>query len=165
MSNATPSPAPKRHAKRARTMFKLINFYPPLIGAGIRVIDHNADSTRIVVEMKLTWWNKNVVGTQFGGSLYMMTDPFFMAILMINLGPDYIVWDKSAAIRFLKPGRGRVRAVFEIAPDEIARIKAVADQEPKIEPVFTVDITDEAGQTIAQVTKELYVRRKDRARP
>ncbi len=164
MSKPAATPSLKRHAKRARTMFKLINYYPPLIGAGIRVVDHNEESTRIVVEMKLTWWNKNVVGTQFGGSLYMMTDPFFMAILMINLGPDYIVWDKSAAIRFLKPGRGRVRAVFEIAPDEIAQIKAAADDGPKVEPVFTVDITDDAGQVIAQVTKELYVRRKDRSR-
>ena len=70
--------------------FKLINFYPPMIGAGIRVKDIDPAFTRITVEMKLRWWNKNVFGTQFGGALYMMCDPFFVAILMTNLGKDYI---------------------------------------------------------------------------
>ncbi|MDV6332413.1 DUF4442 domain-containing protein [Asticcacaulis sp. 201] len=140
--------------------FKMINWYPPMIGAGIRVIDTAPDFTSITVEMKLRWWNRNIVGTQFGGSLYMMCDPFFMAILMMNLGKDYIVWDKAASIQFLKPGRRHVRAVFHIAPDEIARIKAQADSNGKYEPEFDVDILDTEGTRIARVHKVLYVRRK-----
>ena len=141
--------------------FKLINLYPPMIGAGIRVIDTSPDFTAITVEMKLRWWNRNVVGTQFGGSLYMMCDPFFMAILMTKLGPDYIVWDKAASIQFLKPGRGDVRAHFHIPEEEIARVKAAADAGPKIEPEYDVDVVDGNGVVVARVHKVLYVRLKD----
>jgi acyl-coenzyme A thioesterase PaaI-like protein len=80
------------------------------LGAGIRVTrlgPHAVD-----VEMKLRRWNRNYVGTHFGGSLYSMTDPFFMLMPIENLGPEYIVWDKAATIRFKKPGRGKVRASF-----------------------------------------------------
>lgn len=149
----------------ATTRFKLINFYPPMIGAGIRVKDITADFTRIVVEMKLRWWNKNVFGTQFGGALYMMCDPFFVAILMTNLGKDYIVWDKAATIQFLKPGRKTVRAVFQLSPEEIARVKAETDANGKYEPEYDVDIIDTDGLVVARVHKVIYVRRKDAKRP
>ena len=141
--------------------FRLINLYPPLIGARIRVVRADAGMTSIDVEMKLTWWNRNIVGTHFGGSLYAMCDPFFMAILMSNLGPDYIVWDKAASIRFLKPGRSHVRAHFEIPPEKIDEIRRQADTQYKIEPEFAVDVVDMNGETVAHVTKLLYVRRKN----
>lgn len=82
-------------------LLKLINFWPPFIGTGIRVKSISKDFTDITVELKLRFWNKNYVGTQFGGSIYAMTDPFYMLILMENLGREYIVWDKAANIRFL----------------------------------------------------------------
>src|SRR3954470_14145158 len=95
-------------------LFKLLRAYPPYLGAGITVTHVDRDVTRIDVEMKLRAWNQNFVGTQFGGSLYSMCDPFFMIMLIAQLGPDYIVWDKSASIEFLKPGRGTVRARFDL---------------------------------------------------
>lgn len=145
-----------KHAK----MFKSINLYPPLIGAGIKVKDTSDDMTSITVELKLTWWNRNVVGVQFGGSLYMMTDPFFMAILMMNLGKDYIVWDKSAEIEFLRPGKTNVTGHFHIPREEIDRIKAAADAGEKVLPFFSVDIVDTKGEIVARVKKGLYVRKK-----
>ena len=145
--------------------FKLINWYPPMIGAGIKVIETAPDFTAITVEMKLRWWNKNVVGTQFGGSLYMMCDPFFMAILMTKLGRDYIVWDKAASIRFLKPGRKSVRAHFHIPPEEIARVKLEADTKGKLDAEYEVDVVDTDGLIVAKVHKTLYVRRKDFPKP
>ncbi len=39
-----------------------------------------------------------------------MCDPFFMLMLMTRLGPGYVVWDKSASIEFVRPGRGTVTA-------------------------------------------------------
>jgi len=145
---------------RRAKLFRKINWYPPLIGAGIRVTGTSDDFTSIDVELKLTWWNRNVVGTQFGGSLYMMCDPFFMAILMTKLGRDYIVWDKAASIQFLRPGRSRVTARFHIPEDEIARVRALADAGGKVEPEYDVDILDKDGTVVARVHKVLYVRRK-----
>jgi hypothetical protein len=91
-----------------------------------------------------------------------MTDPFLMLMLLENLGKGYIVWDKVASIRFKKPGKGRVRAQFKLDEDVLESIRSQADQASKVEPVFTVLITDESGDVVAEVVKTLYVRRKVR---
>jgi hypothetical protein len=145
-------------------LFLLMSLWPPYLGAGIRVKNIASDMTAIDVEMKLRFWNQNYVGTQFGGSLYAMTDPFFMLMLMENLGRDYVVWDKASSIRFKKPGKGRVRARFEISAEQIAQIRAQADSQYKVEPQFQVLIRDDEGGVVAEVDKTLYVRRKDRAK-
>ena len=137
---------------------RLINFYPPLLGAGIR--SRTIDELTIHVEMKLTALNRNIVGVHFGGSLYAMCDPWFMLIMMRALGPDYIVWDKAASIKFVSPGRGTVNAIFQIPQERVNEIRAVADRGEKIEPTFSVDVLGEQGQVIAHVEKLLYVRKK-----
>lgn len=140
---------------------RLINLWPPFLGAGIKVKEISDDYTDFKVEMKLTRLNRNYVGTQFGGSIYAMTDPFYMLILMKNLGNDYIVWDKAADIRFKLPGKGKLTAHFNISKERIAEIKKQADENYKIEPRFTVHVKDEKGNVVAEVDKVLYVRRKD----
>lgn len=137
---------------------RLINFYPPLLGAGIR--SRTVDELTIHVEMKLTALNRNIVGVHFGGSLYAMCDPWFMLIMMRALGPDYLVWDKAASIKFVSPGRGTVKAVFQIPQERVNEIRAVADRGEKIEPTFSVDVLGKQGQVIAHVEKLLYVRKK-----
>ena len=143
-----------------RILFKLINFWPPFLGAGIRVKHVSNDFLAIDVEMKLRWWNRNYVGVHFGGSLYAMTDPFYMAMLMENLGRDYIVWDKAAAIRFVKPGRSTVRACFRLTRDQIETIRQEANRNRKTEPVFTVSVIDDQGVLVAEIEKSLYIRRR-----
>ncbi|MGA2898633.1 MAG: DUF4442 domain-containing protein [Candidatus Acidiferrales bacterium] len=138
-----------------------LNLYAPFLGAGIRVKRLAPGWKEVDVEMKLRWWNANYVGTHYGGSLYSMTDPFFMVMLIENLGPDYIVWDKSAAIRFKRPGRGTVTASFRLSDQQIEEIKQALNAEKKIERVFTVEVKDESGTVIAEVEKLLHIRRKD----
>jgi len=140
---------------------RFVNFYPPYLGAGIRVMFIAPDWSTIKVRLALNWLNRNLFGTQFGGSLYAMCDPFFIIILARHLGADYTVWDRAACIQFLRPGRGPVTATFHIPPETIDEIRALADRGEKLEPVFQVDVVDEAGQVIAQVEKRLYVRKKD----
>lgn len=147
--------APKRY------MRMLLNIWPPFLGAGIRVRRLSPDWKEIDVEMKLHRWNANYVGTHYGGSLYSMADPFFMVMLIENLGKDYIVWDKSASIRFRKPGRGTVLANFRLSEEQIHEIKQALNSEAKIERTFTVEVKDESGTVIAQVEKLLHIRRKD----
>ena len=144
-----------------RHMRMRLNIYPPFLGAGIRVKRLAPDWKEIDVEMKLHWWNANYVGTHYGGSLYSMTDPFFMVMLIENLGKDYIVWDKSASIRFKKPGRGTVFAKFRVSDQQIQEIKQALANGKKIERVFTVEVKDESGTVIAEVEKLLHIRRKD----
>jgi hypothetical protein len=143
---------------RQRILARLINFYPPLLGAGIR--SRSIDERTIDVAMKLTFFNRNIVNVHFGGSLYAMCDPWFMLILMRCLGSEYIVWDKAASIQFRRPGKGLVKAHFHIPEERIEQIRFDADNRFKTEPTFTVDVVDQAGQIIATVEKILYVRRK-----
>lgn len=140
-----------------RWMIRLLSLYPPYLGAGIRV-KVSADLRTIEARMKLRWWNRNYVGTHFGGSLYALCDPFFMLILVEALGKGYIVWDKAATIRFRRPGRGTVRATFHIPVVQIEEIRAAADARGKVEPTFRVDVLDARGEVIAEVEKLLYVR-------
>jgi acyl-coenzyme A thioesterase PaaI-like protein len=143
----------------SRWKIRLLNLYPPYLGAGVRVRP-SADLRTFEVRMKIRFWNRNYVGTAFGGSLYAMCDPFFMLILIEALGRGYVVWDKAATIRFRRPGRGTMKATFHIPQERIDEIRAEADAGGKVEPVFTVEVFDEQGELVADVEKLLYVRRK-----
>jgi len=145
---------------RRRWLPLLLSLYPPYLGAGVRV-RASADRRTYEVRMGLRFWNRNYVGTHFGGSLYAMCDPFFMLILIEQLGRDYVVWDKAATIRFRRPGTGPVRATFHIPEERVAEIRAAADRDGKVEPKFRVDVVDDQGKVVAEVEKLLYVRRKE----
>ncbi len=138
----------------------LMNIWPPFLGAGIRVKRLQADWREIDVEMKLHGWNTNYVGTHYGGSLYSMTDPFFMLMLIENLGRDYIVWDKSATIRFRRPGKGLVSAKFRLSGEQIQEIREALGTEEKIDRMFAVEVKDESGAVVAEVQKQVQIRRK-----
>lgn len=141
-------------------MLRLLRIYPPLCGAGIRIRRLSDDLRSIDVELKLRWWNANYVGTHYGGSLYSMTDPFYMVMLIENLGPGYVVWDKAASIRFRKPGKGTVRAEFRLTQEQIDGLRRRLETEEKIEPSFAVDVRDERGEVVASVEKIIYIRRQ-----
>ena len=143
-----------------RNIRRMINWWPPFLGAGIRVTRWDVDWRAVDVEMKLRRWNQNYVGTHYGGSLYSMTDPFYMVMLIENLGREYVVWDKSASVRFRRPGRGTVRAEFRLAEGEIEEIRKALEKEEKIEREFAVQVKDESGAAVAEVKKLLHFRRK-----
>jgi len=114
--------------------------------------------------MKLRWYNRNAVGTHFGGSLYSMVDPWYMLLLMRVLGRDYMVWDQAASIRFLNPGRGRVRSEIRIDDAMLDEIRHRTEGGDAYRPEFELDILDDEGDTVASVTKVVYVRQKPAAR-
>ncbi|MBT8332811.1 MAG: DUF4442 domain-containing protein [Desulfobacterales bacterium] len=139
---------------------RLLNIYGPYFGAGVKVEHISSDWKQISVSMKLRWYNRNIFGIHFGGSLYSMADPHFVIMLMNLLGSDYLVLDKSATIEFLRPAKGRVFATFEITDDELAIIRAQTDKKRRSLPEFTTTIVDENQKTIARIYKILYVRKK-----
>jgi hypothetical protein len=139
---------------------KLLNFYPPFIGAGIRLKNYNEKGTSYLVEMKLRWYNRNVYGTHFGGSLYAMCDPFFVFAAYAYFGEGYVLWDKSASIEFKRPGKGTVHALFEISDERLAKMKSEVDSSGKKTFYFTAEVKDLEENTIALVKKEIYIRKK-----
>ncbi|WXL25503.1 DUF4442 domain-containing protein [Ectopseudomonas mendocina] len=151
-------------ARKARILRWVMNFYPPYLGAGVWVRHISADFRHIKVEMPLRWYNRNYVRTHFGGSLYSMTDPFYMLMVMENLGRDYIVWDKAASIDFVAPGKGPVYADFSIDQALLDEIRQRTASGEKYLPELQVDVRDAAGELVARVHKTLYVRLKPQAR-
>ncbi len=138
----------------------LINLWPPFLGAGIRVREISPDWRHIKVTLRLGLTNRNYVGVHFGGSLYAMTDPFFMLMLIQRLGKDYIVWDKDGAIDYLKPGKGTVTADFSLDEELIGEILAKTANGEKYLPKLTVDVKDASGDVVARISKTLHIRKK-----
>jgi acyl-coenzyme A thioesterase PaaI-like protein len=137
-----------------------LNWWSPFRGAGIRVRHIAPDFRSATVEMRLRFSNRGESGTHAGGSLYAMTDPFFALMLQMNLGGDYLVWDKAGSIEHLAPARGRVWARVEILAaelDNIARMTASGDKHLHL---FKADIKDDDGMVVARVEKMIYVRRQ-----
>ena len=142
-------------------MLRLVmNIWPPYVGAGIRVRRIAPDFRSVTVDMRLRWSNRNYVGTHFGGSLYSMTDPFLMLMLLHVLGPEYRVWDKSGSIEYLAPGRGRVWARFDLQDSDLEQIRRMTEAGDKHLHLFNVDVRDDEGMVIARVEKVIYIRRK-----
>ena len=153
----------KKLARKVRFLRWALNFYPPYLGAGVKVRYISSDFREVRVSMGLKWYNRNYVRTQFGGSLYSMTDPFYMLMLMENLGRDYVVWDKAAHIEFISPGQGTVHAEFKIDEDMLNTIREHTATGEKYLPNYQVEVRDDHGTLVARVDKTLYIRRKPQA--
>ena len=149
---------------KANTLRLLINLWPPFLFSGIRSTWISPDFREAEVSLHPRWYNRNYVGTHFGGSLFSMTDPWYMLLLMKLLGRDYMVWDQRAAIEFISPGRGTVKASFRVKEEKLAEIIDMTRGEEKCLPEFQIDVTDESGQLVARINKTVYVRRKKRRR-
>lgn len=145
---------------KAVTLRRGINLWPPFLFAGIRIARLDEDYRRAEVQLKRHWYNQNYVGTHFGGSLFAMTDACYMIMLLHVLGKGYYVWDRRAAIDYLKPGRGTVTARFEITDEKLTEILDRTASGEKYLPEFTVDITDAEGDVVARVVKTIYIKKK-----
>lgn len=142
------------------TFRHLMNCWPPFIGLRIHIEQISNDWRHVRVRMKLGARNKNFVGTHFGGGLFVMTDSFYMIMMMHLLGGKYVVWDKSARIDFLAPGRTTVFADFHLSEEQIEDVKRKTSNGEKFEPMYSIDVVDTAGKVVARVEKTLYIRRK-----
>jgi hypothetical protein len=142
--------------RRARWGF---NLFPAWRGTGARVTYIAADWREVRVRLPLSRRTRNLVGTIFGGSLYGAADPMYMIMLMRVLGPEYTVWDKAAAIRFLKPGRKTLFAQFLLSDVEIAEIRRALESAEKVDRVYTVELADSDGVVHASVEKTIHIRR------
>lgn len=148
--------------KSPRLFRRILNLYPPYIGAGVKVEYISDDWKELHVSMTLRWYNKNAVGTHFGGSLYSMIDPHLMLLLLQLLGKDYLVWDRSAHIEFVKASKKKVTAIIKISNEDLDKIRRNTDKGDKYFARFFIEIKDEDGDLIAKAEKVIYVRKKPR---
>jgi acyl-coenzyme A thioesterase PaaI-like protein len=141
-------------------MRRMLNIWPPFLFSGISILDISKDFRHAKVRLKKKAVTSNYVGTLFGGSLFAMTDPFYMLMIMKNLGSQYIVWDKSSEIEYVSPGKATVFAEFFVSDSDLDEIKREVENNGKYLKWFDVDIKTVDGTLVAIVKKQIYVRKK-----
>ncbi len=137
-----------------------LNLFPAYFGTGARIVHIAHDWREVRIELPLSLRTRNYVGTIFGGSMYAAVDPVYMIMLMKNLGPSYLVWDKSASIRFLRPGRATLSARFALDAGELDAIRAELTTARSVDRTYAVELEDPEGKACARVEKTIFVRRK-----
>ena len=138
----------------------MLNIWPPFLFSGISILEISKDFRHAKVRLKKRALTSNYVGTLFGGSLFAMTDPFYMVMILKNLGSDYIVWDKRSEIEYVSPGKSTVFAEFNLLDADLDEIKREVEVSGKYLKWFEVDIKTADGTVVAIVKKQIYVRKK-----
>jgi hypothetical protein len=136
------------------------NFFPAYRGTGARVVYIAPDYRRIRIRIPLSWRTRNYVGTIYGGSMYAGIDPIYMLMLIKNLGPAYVVWDKAAKIRFRRPGKATLFADFLLTDEELSEIRALLETERSIDRIYHVELADSSGKVHCAIEKTLYIAKK-----
>lgn len=137
------------------------NWFPAWRATGGRVIHVSADLTQMVVRLPLKRGTRNAVGTLFGGALFATTDGLHPTLLALQLGPDYIIWDKAGLIRYRKPGRSALFATFHIDRDEAAKVRELVARQGECERTYTVEMKDRHGVVHTIVERTVYIAAKD----
>jgi acyl-coenzyme A thioesterase PaaI-like protein len=145
---------------RSKTFRWGFNFFPAYRGTGGRVVYIADDWHEVRVKLPLNWRTRNYVGTIYGGSIYGAIDPIYMLMLMRILGPEYVVWDKAAKVRFRKPGKGALFADFHLSTSEIDEIKSLAETSKSIDRIYNVELKSKDGIVHAEIEKTLYISKK-----
>ncbi len=145
---------------------RLMNLWPPFLFVGIRVREISPDFRYARVELKSRPWTRNINNTQYGGSLFSMTDPIFALLLFGSLGWErYLIWDRAADIQFIAPGRGTLTAEFHVEDSQVHEIRLATQNGDKTFPEFQAQIRDAQGELVCTVHRTLYVRLKAPYRP
>ena len=150
-----------RESLRTRLFRWVFNLWPCYRGTGARVTFIASDWSEVRVRLPLSWRTRNYVGTTFGGSLYAGADPIYMLMLIHRLGPEYVVWDKAASIRFRKPGRSLLSATFRIDEAELAEIRHLLQDQPKVDRTYPVEWRDADGAIHAELQKVVHISLRD----
>jgi acyl-coenzyme A thioesterase PaaI-like protein len=140
----------------------VINLYPPFFFTGTRCVHVSPDYRHARMELPLTLLTRNLNGSQFGGAIFAMTDPVFALLLFRLLGPGHVIWAKRATIEFRRPGRSRLRADFHVTEQDLAAIAANLAATGRHVHDFHVAVMDRAGEVVATVDQQVYVRREER---
>lgn len=154
----------KTHRKenlRSRAFRTAVNLFPAYRRTSGRVCFISEDWKEVHVSLGLNWKTKNYVGTVFGGSIYGALDPIFMLQLMKILGKDYVVWDKAAAIKFIRPIKSKVFARFLLAEEILDEIVSKVKSHKKLSIDLEVNFQDKNEIIYAEVTKTIYIADKN----
>lgn len=136
---------------------QFMNWYPMYFGTGGKILFWSGDSREVHLRLRRNVWTYNYVGTIFGGSMFAASDPFYMLMLLRILGKQYVVWDKTASMRFRKPGRQTLYTRFNITDEQVAAIRQAVADNGQTEHTFTLAWLDANGVVHAQLERLCYI--------
>lgn len=151
----------KKESFKSWMLRTFMNWYPMYFGSGGKILFWAGDSSEVHLRLKLNIWTYNYVGTIFGGSFFSAADPFYMVMLLRSLGPAYVVWDKTAHIRFKKPGKTKLYAVLVISPDDLQNIKNQVRDCGHATKTFSIQWIDKDKTVYAEIERQCYVADKE----
>jgi acyl-coenzyme A thioesterase PaaI-like protein len=147
----------RRESLRSKLRRYALSFFPAYRRTGARICFISSDWREVHIKLGLNWKTRNYVGTVFGGSIYGALDPIYMVQLITILGSDYVVWDKAAQVKFIRPVNHTVYARFIITDDIIDDIKKKVKAVKRYVFNLTASLQDKDGTVYAEVTKTLYI--------
>jgi len=145
---------------KSRLMRWKFNLFPVYRRTGARITYFSGDWREIHIKLPLNWKTRNYVGTIFGGSMYAAVDPMYMVMFINLLGPEYIVWDKAASIKFKQPGHSTLQAKFKITKAELNYIRTTLKAQSKLDRSYQIELMDEEGAVCAVVEKVIHFKKK-----
>ncbi len=150
----------RRESVKTWRFRSLMNLYPMYFGTGGKILFWSGDSREVHLRLRRTIWTYNYVGTIFGGAMFSASDPFYMLMLLQILGNEFVVWDKSASIRFRKPGRATLYMRYLLTNDDLARIRADVAANGQTERTYTLQWVDVDGIVYAEIERLCYIANK-----
>ncbi|MFT4601354.1 MAG: acyl-coenzyme A thioesterase PaaI-like protein [Arenicella sp.] len=123
-----------------------------------KITSVSEDLMEIKMKLKISYKNRNYMGSIFGGSLFASVDPVPMVQLIQLLGKDYVVWDKSAQIAFRRPAKEHLFAEFTYTLEELENIKKEVAANKEYEMVKLTALKSKDGTiTYCEVAKTIYI--------
>lgn len=77
-----------------------------------------------------------------------------------GLGKEYLVWDVGVEAKFIKPGRGKITADMQVSDETWRLIRSKTANGEKYLHWFDAEITDEQGDLVAIIRRQVYFRKK-----
>jgi acyl-coenzyme A thioesterase PaaI-like protein len=145
---------------RTRLYRYAMNVFPAIFGTGVKILFIEDKWHEVQLRLGVNFWSRNYVGTIFGGSMFSATDPFYMIMLYRILGNEYVVWDKSATIRFKRPGSEKIYARLILTPDFIENVKRDVQEKGEMTYELKANWINKNEKVIAEIDRTLYVATK-----
>jgi len=150
-------PTEKKESLKKKLLRLLFNLTPVIRGTGAWLTFLSDDWMEAHVRLPLSLRTRNYVGTIFGGAMFSAADPWYMVMLYQLMDKSYIIWDKSAHIRFINPGKGKLSGRFLIEASDLDAIQREVKEKGETEYSFILTWMDKEDKAVAKVEKLVYI--------
>jgi acyl-coenzyme A thioesterase PaaI-like protein len=148
----------KKTSEESQNLERMFNQFPAFKVTGGEIIFVSNDFLEVHLRFNLSETTINYHKTAFGGAIYSSLDPVYPLQLIHILGDaNFVVWDLSATIDYLKPIDRDVYAKFLLSNEQINEIKINVKNKNKSVITLPVEYQDLDGNIYAKATKTIYI--------